>query len=320
VTPTLRFPQVIDNTIREDWVLCRHRCFRRHFQGLTVEAGKSVHLHFGGCFARGLEVTRNAFWRDDATASSAVHRGILAAITEWGDYEHEPRSKSEEVKSLPALVDALASYFEHYPLGHEAVRPVVINGLPLVERSFAVPIPGSRHPDTGEPILYAGRCDLVGHVAEGIWIVDEKTSTRLGDGWAEKWDLDGQPTGYVWGFRSYGLNPIGAIMRGVGIYTKDIGFAESIQPRSTWKVDQWLRQLQHDVHEMCQAYTSYLSINHMPDVEGYWFGRDLSDACHAFNKPCMFKPLCDTPEPSRWFDSYVTDYWDPLTLRDGDAQ
>lgn len=319
--PTCRFPQVIDNTIRKDWKLCRHRAFRRHFQGLTPLAGKSIHLHFGGCFARGLEVTRKEHYGNGTSPDHSVTQGIIAALTEWGDFEFDPRTKSEEVKSPSALIDALASYFEHYPLGSEALRPVDLGHGPLVERSFAVPIPGTQHPDTWEPILYAGRCDMVGRVGEGIWIVDEKTSTRLGDGWTEKWDLDGQPTGYVWGFRSYGIAPIGAIMRGVGIYTKDIGFAESIQPRAPWKVDQWLRQLQDDVAEMVYAYQNYPihdAYDHN-DPEGRAFSRNLGDACHAFNKPCPYKPLCDTPEPSRWLDQYTIDFWNPLTLRDGDA-
>lgn len=323
--PPVRFPQVIDNTIIKEWRLCHHRAFRRHFQGLTTKIGKSVHLHFGGCFAEALRATRVAYYRDEMPAASAVNTGVKAALAAWGDYEPAPRTKSEEVKSLPALIDALASYFEHFPLSRDTYRALDLGHGPLVERSFAVPIPGTRHPETGEPILYAGRCDMVaeiGGTSAGIWIIDEKTTSRLGEGWIEKWDLDNQPSGYTWGFRSYGIRPVGAIMRGIGIYASGIGFAESIQPRPEWKIAQWLSQLRRDIGEMCQAYRAYVtyqSYNEAADPEGAAFGRDLGDACHAFNRPCEFKPLCDTASPERWIDDYAIEFWDPLRLIEEDA-
>jgi hypothetical protein len=43
------------------------------------------------------------------------------------------------------------------------------------------------------------------------------------------------------------------------------------------------------------------------------FRRSLNkSACHQFNKPCAFLPLCSSPEPERWLGSYEVDRWDPL--------
>jgi hypothetical protein len=313
------FPSVIDNTIRQDWVDCPHRCFRRHFQGLRPKGALNLHLHFGGCFAHGLKITRRLFCNGTG-AASAILAGAEAILRQWGDAwpteEVEDLPGSAARKTLPACLDAHFSYFVHYPLEGDALEILRSpDGEPMVEVSFCWPIPGTSHPQTGDPILYAGRFDCVGQIGKTIWNNDEKTAGQLGERWQEQWALDAQQTGYVWGLRQYDIPVTGAIIRGVGILSRDITFSPpvflTIPP---WRVEQWLAQLRDDIADMrfmWERYIMFLGEEQLDPERG--FRRSLNkSACHQFNKPCTFLPLCTSPDPERWLDDYVVDRWDPL--------
>jgi hypothetical protein len=321
--PEAIFPAVIDNTIRSDFKACEHQWFRRHCQGLTPKSTLNLHLHFGGCFARGLEVTRKTYHAHGASEYSIL-TGARAALGAWGDYEMPDVPPPAAYKTPQALLDALFSYFVEYPLATDRIRPLNLGDGPIVETSFAVPIPGCYHPVSGEQLTYSGRFDMVGTIGSAVWVVDEKTSSQLGDRWRDKWSLDAQPTGYCWGLRQYGLSPVGAIIRGIGILGRDITFAESIQPRSPWQIDQWLHQLIADVERMTQCWYEYQDIlsHEMPewtlsDPEGAAFPRALDkDICHAYGHPCAFVPLCSSNTPEAWMDEYIVKHWDPLARKE----
>ncbi len=319
--PEAIFPAVIDNTIRSDFKACEHQWFRRHCQGLTPKGSLNIHLHFGGCFARGLEVTRKAYYAEGKSSEAALLLGARAAIAAWGDYEMPDVSPPAAYKTLPGLLDALFSYFVEFPLATDRIRPLDIGHGPMVETSFAVPIPGCSHPTSGAPIIYSGRFDMVGTIGSAIWVDDEKTTSQLGDRWRDKWTLDAQATGYCWGLRQYGLNPVGAIIRGIGILSQNITFAESIQPRAPWQIQQWLDQLVADVDRMLNLWEDYTcgTNGHLfgvPDREAI-FPRALDkDICHAYGHPCAFVPLCTSNTPDAWLDDYDVKFWDPLATKE----
>ena len=246
-------------------------------------------------------------------------QALAQRLSPGGDYEtpHVPPPASN--KSLSGLLDALFSYFVEYPLATDRIRPLDIGHGPMAETSFAVPIPGCFHPISGQPLIYAGRFDMVGTIGSAVWVIDEKTSSQLGDRWRDKWALDAQPTSYCWGLRQYGLSPVGAIIRGVGILSRDITFAESIQPRSPWQIDQWLTQLVADVERMIECWDVYNYLQGKRegnDREGRAFARALDkDICHAYGHPCAFVSLCTSSTPDAWLDDYNVEFWDPLASK-----
>lgn len=302
---TSNFPEIIDNTRRSSWTHCRQQFFRGHVQNLRTKGATNIHLHAGGCFARGLEVCRKAFYGEGLETDEAEALGRQAMLAFWGDFE-VPEGK--ENKGLANLLKAFDSYFLEYPLATDRIKPLIsANGEPAVEFTFSVPIPGTRHPTTGDPLLYAGRFDMLGLYNGQLFAVDEKTATSLGDQWRRQWDLDSQFTGYCWAAGQYGYKVAGAIVRGVGLLKTKISHAEAIVYRPQWMVDRWLSQLVRDCTRMTEAYKRWLAL----DNDSEWdYALDKAH-CDAYSG-CAYKLLCSTPEPDNWISSYEVSEWDPL--------
>lgn len=293
---TLEFPHVIDSTMRADFVACHER-FRRAFVQNLHPSAKSVHLHFGQCFARGLEATRVAFFQDKRSAEDALAKGFAAIILEWGEYDPPPNT----VKTLTRCLEALDSYFQQYPLETEAFPPAIFNTHAAVECSFAVPL-GIPHPVDGEPLLYGGRFDSLCKTPGGAYfILDDKTASQLGESWLKQWRLRGQFTGYVWGSESYGVSISGVLVRGVGILKTQTSHAQVIEQRENWLVQKWLVQLRRDVEAMIRCWR-----------ENYW-DYNYDKSCSDFGG-CPYLELCQSPHPERWENQFVSRKWEPLKV------
>ncbi len=87
--PGISFPAVIDSTMRSDFITCPHKFYEAHILGLRGMES-DVHLHFGGWFARGLEVLRKSFWSPLSphyrNVSRSVAEGVKAILLAWGDF------------------------------------------------------------------------------------------------------------------------------------------------------------------------------------------------------------------------------------------
>lgn len=302
------FPAVWDSTMRSAFVSCPQQWYLGQLLGLRKATG-SIHLTFGGAIARGLEIVRKGYWQDGLDEVHAVSEGLKGVIDFWGDYEPPPDlgTSRAAVKTLDACLDALYSYFEQFPLGSDQISPVMIDGEPIVEKSFALPIPGTSHPTTGEPIIYAGRFDLLGKFNDAVFVVDEKTSGSLGQMWMSNWPLRSQITGYCWGAKSFGFPVAGAIIRGIGILKQSIQFQQVVLTRPDWLIDRWLEQLARDINRAAAMWQQahQLADPHMA------FDRAFDSACSSYGG-CSFVPLCEAEDPVPWMDEYQQVHWNPL--------
>src|SRR5687768_14511668 len=73
------FPEVIDNTAREQFFVCPQKFFRSTINKLAPKY-TSEHLHFGGAFATGLEIMRKGYYDKGLSQKDALADGILAAV------------------------------------------------------------------------------------------------------------------------------------------------------------------------------------------------------------------------------------------------
>lgn len=260
---------------------------------------RSVHLHAGAAFARGLEVARLAYYDEGIAPNDAVARGLQALVEAYGSFE----CPSDSAKSLERMMGAIEYYFSQYPLASDTLRPATLPGGRLgVEFSFCEPLEIA-HPETGDPLLYSGRFDMIADYCGALYGEDDKTTSSLGASWSKQWDLRSQFTAYTWGARSAGIHLDGFVVRGVSILKTKYDTQQAITPRPTWAVNRWYEQTLRDVGRMVECWTT-----------GMW-DYNLDESCNAYGG-CPFRKVClSQPEYAEsWLSrDFERRRWDPVT-------
>jgi len=294
---TPRFPAVLDATLLSS-MRCPRKFYLAHVCRYTpAHESKSIHLVAGGAYAKGLEIARLAYMRGESP-DRCLELGTEALMKEYGDTE----CPEGESKTLDRMIGALEYYFSEYPLDDDPARISIIAGVPAVEWRFALPLPFT-HPDTGEPLLYTGRTDMICDFAGGRYAEDDKTTKQLGSRWSAQWELRSQFLGYAWAGRELGLGLQGALIRGVSILKTKYETAQAIVNTPDWKIDEWIGHRDHLIQNALDFYKS-----------GYWEPA-LDDACNEYGG-CTFKSVCGIPPDRRvhWLNTnYEESTWNPLS-------
>ena len=301
------FPRVVDSTMRADFVACPQKFFQAYVQKRSL-SGDSIHLVAGAAYARGLEIVRNFVY---GPAKLPLERALVESIPHvWAEYGAIEVPAGYEQKGPIGVVKALVAYFDRFPPLTDHIQPFMKkNGEPATEFSFTIPMEIA-HPVTGEPILYAGRTDLIGVYNGTLWVVDDKTASQLGPSWDRQWSLRAQLTGYCYAAKRYGLDVSGAIIRGISFLKGGaFGFSEPIEYRANWQLERWWEQLHRDVARMIGCWTEVDDAHPL----GYW-DYNLADACTSFGSGCPFAALCKVSNPNEWLGQYEYKSWNPLDL------
>lgn len=309
---TLHFPHVWDSTMLGAFRSCPQKAFRQYFQHYKPK-GESVHLIAGGAFARGIEVARRSFFEEGKSKELSEELGLQALIQKYGTFDCPPDS----AKSLERTCGALEFYYSQYPLGQDGAKPISIPGTNRcgIEFSFAEPLE-LIHPETGNPIIYAGSCDMIAEFAGGVYGFDEKTTSSLGASWAKQWEMRAQFTGYVWGMRQNGINAQGVIIRGVSILKTKYDTLQVVTGRSDYEVNRWHQQTLRDIRRAMQMWENYRILEeHGESFEtlAQEFDYNLDHSCAEYGG-CSFVPVCKSPNPETWLPMYFEPkVWDPIS-------
>lgn len=297
MTAPYSFPNVLDSTIMVTSKACLRKAQYSFLHSLHSPR-KSTDLHFGGAFARAMEVGRKEFFLHGRTQSEATTRAVNAAWDFYGDFD-AGRTESDlkkKPKSLRTLLRAVDGYFKRWPLGDCGLIPY--NDNQGIEFTFAIPLPDLTHPDHGGPVLYGGRFDLLGQWNSLPTITDEKTAGSFPDNWISQWGLRYQFLGYVWAARQYGIPVEQILIRGIAIKVDSDDYLDALQIFPDYMISRWYAQLIHDIRRLISAYKS-----------GY-FDYDFGDACTSYGG-CVYADLCRASSPTSWFDQYVYRPWFP---------
>lgn len=319
-----RFPDVIDSTILATADSCWQKFFHEHvlcLAGTTI----SPDLHAGGAFAKGIEVTRRAFWFQGMSVPEAIFEGFKAFTLQWGPtYEPpEKRDGSAHAKDFVNTAGAFFDYWRQYPLDTDHIKPYMMaENKPAIEFTFAIPLP-IQHPITGNPLLYGGRMDMIGYYNNFLAIVDEKTTGQLGMGWEKKWPMRGQFRGYSWAAQHYGIPAKAAIIRGIAIQKTQYSHLQAITQIQDHQVQEWHADMLSKVREMVKRFEAWRykldnpvhsATDHyvLPYLDRPW-RKSWADACESFGG-CLFLDLCTSRDPTVWYSTYKHRMWSPLDL------
>ena len=293
------FPSTIDSSLIAAFRSCPYKAYLEFFCHWKSKF-PSVHLHAGAAFARGLEVARRAFYEDHLPQDEAIAQGCLALAEAYGDFECPPDSG----KSLHRMLGALEySLTVAWPLAGDTATPLKFGNKHAIEFNFVEPL-DFQHPETGDPLLYCGRFDMMVEFAGQPFGEDDKTTSQLGGSWSKQWDLRSQFTAYCWGAQKAGIHLEGFLVRGTSILKTKYDHAQALTYRPQWMIDQWYEQLiKRDLPMMLRMWES-----------GEW-GMNLDHACTEYDG-CGFKQVCLSRPSDRvnWLESgFQRRQWDPVT-------
>lgn len=292
------FPHAVDSTMLAAFRSCPQKMFRTYIEHWKPQT-ESVHLVAGGAFAKGIEVGRKAFYEKGMDQDASVEAGLNALILAYGDFE----CPADSAKSLERTAGALEYYFEQYPFGADGLNPITFSdGRRGIEFSFATPL-DFRHPVTGDPILYTGRLDLLAEFADGVYVVDEKTTSSLGATWSRQWEMRGQFTGYQWAAGEAGIATAGSIIRGVSILKTKYDTQQAITYRTKYEINRWYQQTLRDLKRMVECWR-----------DGWW-DYAIDGACAEYGG-CSLVSVCKSESPDSWLPMrFEQRVWDPLARR-----
>lgn len=300
-----RFPEAIDNSMRKELVKCEMAAHYRYEMGLEAIETTRVDLVAGKAFAAGMEVMRKEYYSGRLNAKNATERGVAAVSAAYGAFVPDKNT----TKTVQRMAGAVTVYAQDYPLDTDTLKPITLDGEYAIEVQFQTEIP-VLHPTTAQPLKYVGRFDLLAQdqVDGKVWVVDDKTTSQMGDKWANQWFLDSQVTGYCFGARTlldkHGMSSLeigGAIINGIAIRKYDYECQRLNVYREQWEIDRWYQQMLRDVKRWKDAYTAQIH------------NQALDHACAFYNNPCQFAPLCKSRNPERLIDgSYVVRRWNPI--------
>jgi|19_taG_2_1085344.scaffolds.fasta_scaffold00754_19 hypothetical protein len=310
--PDFVFPSFMDSTMLAQYISCPRRFFWGSFRNRHPN-NRSIHLTAGGAYAKGLEIFRRRFYKDGVSVQEATEEGFLALTRAYSDFEPTgPR----DYKTWDRTVAAYLSYLKEYPPETDYLVPHFVNGDPCIEFSFSIPIPGILHPETGDPINWVGRSDLIGEQNGVLFVVDDKTTGAIGPHWSDHWKLRGQFTGYCWAAQVFGYPVAGAIIRGTAIQKTQIKHAQAITYREDWKIERWLKHVQTTLRRMVEDYQQFKEDRKSNPLDYSAWDTVEDNACNDFGG-CAFTILCETPNPDVWLDNYYDHrQWNPLKKED----
>jgi hypothetical protein len=310
----IQFPTSIDSTIISTFDSCPQK-FLMEYVLRRVPIARSIHLHAGGCMASAFERIRHDFYVEGFTTEECLVRAFPHFVKQWGDME-APQGEYKDFTNCWAAVEA---YFREYPMDTDYFQPMIkADGTPAVEFKFAIAtdIP---HPDTGDPILYSGRADMLASPRDNldhIYVVDEKTTKQMGSSWGRQWDMRGQFYGYTYAAREYGYNCVGALVRGIAIQQTQFQFAEKPVILTDTQLETWWFEVNKKIRRAVAMYER--AREHYVDdsdtshtfLHGS-FDKSFGDACSSYGG-CMYAELCTHPAPWLMYRSYEERVWDPL--------
>lgn len=296
------FPSLIDSSMLSSASCPRKFIFQYCLNLAPYET--SVHLFAGKCLARAVQEVRNSFYREGKNEKDSLYDGFEIFISEWGGYE-APAFGSGKFKDFINMANALFSYFRQYPLATDEIQPLrKDNGDPAVEFTFAIPLPLS-HPDTGEPIFYGGRADMVGVYNSLNCVVDEKTTYTFPDTWQKQFQMRGQFIGYCWAGQQSGMKTSMAVVRGIGVQQSGIKHLEAKLLFQQWQIDRWYAQMLLKVEKLIGEYQA--AKERGIDAAQMSYGND----CSSFSG-CEMMDLCTSENPESWYSSFSPRNWNPL--------
>jgi len=172
------FPEVLSTTQDiELFTQCPHkwylkRCLKLHKYSYNSD------LEAGGEFAKAMEITRNAYYKEGKSEKEAIELGKTSILESYGATYAEQKYP-DTIKTPEKITEIFTRMFEEHPLDFAAIIPFEMSdGKLSVEQDFSIHLPYN-HPETGKPLILKCKLDMLGMKDNIVYVVDEKTAKSV---------------------------------------------------------------------------------------------------------------------------------------------
>lgn len=250
--------------------------------------GESIHLRFGIEYHKALEEYddfRHAGAKHDDALRSTVH-SLLRRIAGW---DPDVTSRAGQYKNPKTLLALVIDYCDKFR-DDAATTVIREDGRPATELSFRFELDwGPQGYNTGDhydmgnrqPYVLSGHLDRVVNYADGILVMDRKTTTTTpGSYYMDQWSPNNQMSLYT----IAGQIVLQAVVKGVIIDAAQVlldkphNFVRGFTYRTQSQNEEWLTDLKFWLHSA----ENYATLN-------YWPMNDT--ACDKFGG-CRFRGVC----------------------------
>lgn len=296
-------PTEVDSTILDSLGSCPHKAAVTYFGALKPGA-PSVHLHAGGALAHGLELARRAYYEDGLSAAEARSIGADAVAEFYGDFDDTDLHGTAANKTKDRTVGGFNYYLDHFPLQTDEYVPTHLGGGRRgIEVTFSVPAV-VQHPDTNQRWQIVGRFDMLADFHGQLWIVDEKTTSRLGASWASQFATRFQFLTYCWAMQQMGYQVVGANIRGLAFYNNGYAVLEAPHMYTPQLLVRYELDLIRRLRMINQLYMQY-------GTEWSTWPRMFGNPCTDYGG-CELRLACTSTNPTDYLDSLTIRPWSPL--------
>lgn len=279
------FPLIISNTDLTLLSQCELRWYRERSQCLR-KYGFNIDLTAGAAFAKGIELTRTAFYFSKLDSREAIEIGYEHILESM--HESMKDEDTDVLKSPERMALALKDYFKKFPLESSECIPMEReDGSFAIEHTLTAELP-VLHPELDVPLIFKGKLDMLGREMGRLYTFDEKTCKTIASNSAAMLKTAGQFIGYSWLAREKGIIIEGAKVRKVAIQVKETKVEEIQIPITEYMVDMWFKSLVNKLEDLVSKYKLITKGKDFNDV----LTRDYQLGCTSFNKPCGYADAC----------------------------
>lgn len=316
------------------WGLVRynaHRTMPTHGRAMALEAGSAAHEVYAAVrifhllqtyptdirlrslvLAKGVDLfgeERHARMLHQINPTAGFFENCLnysLTALSTGAFYDDPSDKRRTLANIEA---GCIKYIQSRDFKRDVPHVIPESGFVGVEVAIDITITFTDKNNISHSFRYTGRCDGVHRNLDSnkIEVHENKTASRLNEAWRESFRLSHQITGYCVGNEIALQEPVEeAAIHGMSIpLPRDAmynGIVTEYVSRTAAHKMQWLNWLWH-------TYTIWDRYKDAPLQAPQY-----THSCNRYFRPCLFIPLCDTPEEDRqeMFNDMVVDEWTPL--------
>lgn len=253
-----------------------------------------------------------------AFPGTPVEELVAIALKYWDANPTEEDSKRNR-QSLESLVRA---YIQEQLFGID-FKPLLVEEKPVVEKGFETTLATS----DGYELRWKGKIDLIAKVNGKLWVVDHKTTSIMGEKFADDKYRSNQMLGYTFLARQVlGLRVEGVIINAAAFRKGGFEFQRFTLPISEHAVYEWAEEVAHKLDYLRKL---LLSLHDHVEINGRYGNSEVEkqlpfvsttrNLCVTKYGKCRFFDVCQafvTQRDNLLFNSrdFKTSSFNPLSL------